>query len=43
MLARDFDQMAERVRSLLASKETLLRYFADRRAGSYGIHTIDIA
>ena len=23
-------------------KETLLRYFADRRAGSYGIHTIDI-
>ena len=26
VLARDFDQMAERVRSLLASKETLLRY-----------------
>ena len=26
VLARDFDQMAERLRSLLASKETLLRY-----------------
>lgn len=26
VLARDFDQMAERVRSLLVSKETLLRY-----------------
>ncbi|MDP2818399.1 MAG: NUDIX hydrolase [Polaromonas sp.] len=24
-------------------KETLERYFADRRQGSYGIHTIDIA
>lgn len=26
VLARDFDQMAERIRSLVASKETLLRY-----------------